>query len=314
VRYYSAERYSWEELPNSLVDWAATDAFNKQPVGKRPAVGIADVSAIDDAERRDREREAARTPKVAPGVNLPSSGGVFLLDQYRGTPELVELIQNGGELNKQMGRNIMRAIINPLPSGSKQSIDLKDQHARVQSHLAQPTLYVDIDTDDSPAAVEEVDGNEPSPVQPSGAAPVQGGGIGSAPQKPPGKQFDSNTTLNMPDRFKIVRLKVNKDRRVVSDVKVSLFGKVSQQENAIPAIAEQVMNGEWVKVVPSQPLEPGEYALVEMLGPKQINFYVWDFGIDPGAPENATAWKPAPVKQKPAGTDESPMLGKRPKK
>jgi hypothetical protein len=39
-----------------------------------------------------------------------------------------------------------------------------------------------------------------------------------------------------------------------------------------------------------------------------MNLYVWDFGVNPNAPENATAWKPAPPKVNKMGTDDSPVL------
>ena len=281
VHFYSAERYAWEDLPYSLVDWDATNKFNKEnPRGLNPSLSADAIKQADAEEKAEREKEEAARPLVAPGLRLPDTGGVFLLDHYKGQPQLVEVVQNGGELNKQTSKNIMRAIVNPIPTGSKQSIELKGTSARVQAHETSPAIYVDV------TASSDISGskkNEPSPE------------------------------LNRPDRFKIIRVQAKKDARVVSNVKVSLLGKVSNQEDVVPAKAEVVSNGEWVKLTPEHPLAAGEYALVEMLDPTTINMFVWDFGVNPNAPANATAWTPQPVKEKPTATDASPVLSPRPK-
>ena len=278
VHFYSAERYDWEDLPKNLVDWDATDKFNQQnPNGVNPNASAEEMQQADADEKAERAKDEASRPLVAPGLRLPDSGGVFLLDHYRNQPQLVEVVQNGGELNKQMGKNIMRSIINPIPTGSKESIELKGPHATVQSHEESPAIYVDVTPTDSMSP-----DNKPSPE------------------------------LNSPDRFKIVRIQQKKDTRVVSNVKISLLGKVSNQEDVVATKAEVVNGGEWVKLTPERPLVTGEYALVEMLDPKTINMYVWDFGVNPDAPANASAWIPQAVKQKPTATDASPVLNPRP--
>src|SRR6266852_6381467 len=96
VRYLSAERGEWEEVPNSLVDWAATDKFEKERVAGAP---VPEAVELDKELEAERQADEAKSPHVAPGLRLPDEGGVILLDTCDSQPQLVELQQNSGELN-----------------------------------------------------------------------------------------------------------------------------------------------------------------------------------------------------------------------
>ncbi|HET9167213.1 MAG TPA: hypothetical protein VFP11_14535, partial [Candidatus Angelobacter sp.] len=159
VRYYSAERYDWEEVPNDFVDWPATDKYNNERTGQRDET-IKEIAKADEAD----EREA---PLIVTGLRLPNTGGVFLQDEFNKQPELVELLQNGGELNKHTGRNILRAAVNPLALSSTQTIELKGEYARVQSHVGQPAIYLNVDTADNsqPVFTQKTSDKAPQPNQ-----------------------------------------------------------------------------------------------------------------------------------------------------
>lgn len=272
VHYKSAERGEWEDVPTSLVDWNASEKYAKEGPPE-PVKEAEDVKAVDAEEAKERAEEDAKSPEVKPGLRLPSQGGVFVLDYWHDQPQLIELIQNGSDINKNTGRNILRAAINPIAK-AKQTIELKDAHARVQSHVPEPSIFVNINTD------------EDSKTGPAAS--------------------------DMSQHFRIVKADVKKDSRVVGAIEIAVYGKVSQKANFIDTRATPV-SSDWVKITPAQPLEPGEYALVEMLG-KDVNMYVWDFGVHPTAPPNSTAWRPAPIQDTTTGTKETPGLNKRPPK
>ena len=271
VRYYSSEREDWEELPNGMVDWDATNKWNSASANSKVPYLSTPEGQKAEAEYQIalKEEEAAR-PEVAKGVRLPEDGGVWMVDYWQDQPQLIEMVQSGGELNRHTGKNILRAAINPLPTGPKQTIDIKGAHARIQAHVQQPEIYANVDP------VSSSDANDKSHVD-----------------------------LDTADRYKLVRLTPSKDRRTVTNISVSLFGHESDKQSVVPAQVTKLNGGDWVKIVPAQPLIPGEYAVIEMLGPKQMNTYVWDFGINPSAPKNPDRWNaPKPIDS--TGMDDIP--------
>jgi len=140
VHYFSAERYEWEDLPSSLIDWDATKKYEADF-----SSGKLRVHVETPEEREEREKEEANSPEISPGLRLPGTGGVFLLDQLDGKPELAEILQNGSELNQRADKkSVLRTAINPIGS-SKHSFELKGPHANIQSHVPSPAIYVDID-------------------------------------------------------------------------------------------------------------------------------------------------------------------------
>jgi hypothetical protein len=268
VRYLSAERNEWEEVPKAMVDWAATDKYEKERAAGKPAP---EAVALDKELEAERLADEARSPHVAPGLRLPDDGGVILLDTFQTQPQLVELQQSSGELNKNMKGNILRATINPI-AGPKQIIELPGLHAKIQAHVTVPAIYVNLERQDQLDKATQI--------------------------------AEKSKEQDLPwDRFRIVRLQSSKDKRIVGDIKIAIYGKVSQEQKLVPTTATKLTGG-WLKVTPSSDLEPGEYAVIELLGSEGMNLYVWDFGVNPSAGANATAWRPDasaahPVPEKP---------------
>jgi hypothetical protein len=67
---------------------------------------------------------------------------------------------------------------------------------------------------------------------------------------------------------------------------------MSLQVDVIETDSELMPGGHWLRLKPREPLEFGEYALMEVVSEHEVNLGVWDFGVHPTAPENADAIKP----------------------
>jgi hypothetical protein len=267
VRYFSAERDEWEELPKSLVDWPATENYEKEQQAKDRATAAATVQ-LDKQIESENEAAAVKLPEVAPGLRLPRDSGVFLLDNLKSEPQLVEIQEAEGDLNQSSKGNIFHGAL------AKQSVELPGEHAKVQSHVDIPSFYINLE------------------APPAAAAPPQD------PQLPQAAAVPF-------DRFRIVRAdaKAKAGKRTLAEVKRGVTGKMTQDQHFEKTTTTRITGG-WLKLTPAESLAPGEYAVVEMMDKEGMNLYVWDFGVNPNAPANANPWKPEA--KEPAKPDPKP--------
>jgi len=267
VHYFSAERNEWEDVPNSMVDWDATRKYeDDRATGKMSP----EAQRLEKELQEERQEEEAKSPHVAPGLRLPPEGGVYALDTYLGEPQLLPLDQTGGEINRHTGHNVLRSVMNPV-SGAKHTIELDGPRSKLQVHATLPTIYINID-----ASEEEQPDNSNS--------------------KAPAAELPW-------DRFRIVRVQTKGDKRIVGTIKVEMHGKSSPEEDVIPASAEQLQAG-WIKLTPKAALQPGEYAVTELLGKEGMNSYVWDFGVHADAPANLSVIRPDQTEIKQSSSEE----------
>jgi hypothetical protein len=278
VRYLSAERNEWEEIPSSLIDWPATEKYQKE----RATSAIPEVSALDKETDAERAAEESRLPQVAPGLRLPEDTGIFLLDNFQGQPQLVEMQQSEGDVSRNTKANIFRGAINPV-ANNKQTIELDGEHATIHAHVAVPSIYINMESDFEPPPGETASAKQ---SQPSLDAPRDS----QRPEKPQQPEQPQQPLVPF-DRFRIVKTKVKNGKRIVGDVKRNVAGKVTQDQNTVKTTIDRVSGG-WLKLTPTEDLSPGEYVLMEMKGSEGLNLYVWDFNVDPKAGANANPWKP----------------------
>ena len=273
VRYISIERSGdWEELPENLVDWDATRKWERdhatQVEDASPA--MAEAADIDKEEAAAREQAVARRPEVAKGLELPDEDGVFALDTYQGSPELVEMLPS--ELNANTKSKHGLNTLNPL-AGSKASIELDGAHAKVHLHVNDPSIYLSLNARDD---AEEVLSHAMT-VNTSGAKEV-------ASRKHGAHSATSG--------FAIVRVDERRAIRVVGAIHMSPNGTVTQDEDVIPTKVEVLPGKHWLRIAPTQQLTIGEYAVVEILSASDINQSVWDFRVDPQLGDNAASIGP----------------------
>src|SRR3984957_11461526 len=275
VRYVSAERGgAEEEIPVSLVDFDATQRWEKQHTQAAPPdPDNPQTPAIDPELLKEEADRAALPPEVAKDLRLPEEDSTVALDTFQGTPELVPLAQTDSDLNRNTGHNLLRAAVNPLSAAHK-IVQLKGETSLIQLHVKDPVLYLRIGDE----TVGDT-GGRPLVVDTHGASSkVQNDPAGGSPQS----------------RYVIVRADVRTGARVIASFRIGLLGSGQHQEDVVETTSQLLPGGHWLKITPTHPLDFGEFALMEVISDKAVNLGVWDFGIHPVAPENRDIIKPDP--------------------
>lgn len=264
VRYRSAEREGApEEIPVNLVDFTATERWQQQHMQGSTGPVLSPELAAEEAARR------ALHPEVAPNLHLPDEDSVLALDTFRNAPELVPLSQFGSDLNRETAHAVQVMAIDPS-SLAHRIAEITGPASDVQLHTLQPVFYLRIGPDD--------------------AAPITGGFVvdthGVSAGRPTPTAGDARST------YVLERLDTRRDLRLLSSFRIAWLGTPRAQPNITELRQEPLPGNRWLRLTPALPLEPGEYALVEVLSARDLNLDIWDFGIHPEAKENYEAIHP----------------------
>ena len=279
VRYKSAERNgSVEDVPLALVDLAATVRWTHEHTAAKDS----GTPVLSPELAREEAARAALTLEIKPGLRLPAEGSVVVLDTFHDIPELVPVPQEGSDLNKETAHAVQKKAIHP-GSSAHEIFEVPGPRSEIQLHVALPVFYVRIGLD------------EPDPSG-GNALTVATHSAGNVPER----EVSSGGAET--SDYVIERLDARQDVRVLDSFRIALLGTSRHQPDVVELHQEPQPGGRWLKLTPEQPLEFGEYALVEVLSAQAVNVDVWDFGIHADAPENLEAIRPelkGPIKLQP---------------
>lgn len=243
VRYLSAERGDWEEIPAALVDWDAT--------AKAEATLVEDDNALakkahaqEQAQRIETITDVDASLQVAPGVFLPPGEGMFIIDGKSVRP-----LEQAGSQIKTDKKQFLKQVLSPIPIvPSKTNIEIPGSRAKVRLANAQVEFYL-----------------REAPPDPERTTPI----------------MKSSRPGESGPEVELVRATVKGNKRQLESIR-SLFGEQLEEKRSTISLQRWEVAPTVYRFTLSQSLPPGEYALAEIL-PDGMNLFVWDFGLDSSA-------------------------------
>ncbi len=240
VRYLSAERGDWEEIPAAFVDWDATKKAEAD-AEKADAALVSKVHTQEEATKIETVLDVDASLQVAPGTFLPPGEGLFAVVGKSVTP----IPQAGSQVKNDRANSIKRILV-PIPIvAAKRNVELPGPHATLRFGPQGLEFYLR--------------------------------------EAPPDSEDDSHLErtsrqgLSGPEVV-LLRATVKGNKRILESIR-SMFGEQTGRERNEISIQQWEIARTVYRYTLSQPLEPGEYAMAEIL-PDGLNLFVWDFGVD----------------------------------
>jgi hypothetical protein len=213
VRFLSADRKDWEEIPLELVDLKKTEKESGEKIA-----AMAETLRLEQAEEQAIRADRKQVQSV------PETPGPYWIDGAKLTP----LVEAKVTIEDSKARRILQ-ILAPAPIiAGKSTVTIEGKAAKFRITASAPEFYF---------------------------------------------------RLGMEQRFAIIKLNPKKDERVVEVVTILPNEEgVFEDQKQVAAFKKQY-GPQLHKIWGEQPLEPGEYALVEYTEGK-MNIQVWDFAVD----------------------------------
>jgi hypothetical protein len=240
VRYFSAERGDWEEIPAALIDWEAT-ANDAAEADEASQATVEKIHRSEEAKKMDAPLDIDASLPVAQGVYLPSGEGLFVVEGKN-----VRLLEQAGSNSKVDRMRSIEQVLSPIPIvPGKVTVNIPGTRASLRLRTTTPEFYL-----------------REAPPDPDRVSQI-------AKSSRPGE--------NGPDVV-LVRAKVTHSGRQLESIS-TLFGEqMNANRNEVMLQRWEVAQGLY-RFTLGEALTPGEYAIAEVL-PDGLNYYVWDFGLD----------------------------------
>jgi len=240
VRYLSAERGEWEEIPAAMVDWDATARAAAEQQAEEDALANK-LHAQEQAQRIETVMDVDASLQVAPGVFLPPGEGMFLIDGKSVRP----LEQVGSQI-KTDKKQYLKQVLSPVPIvPGKRNVLIPGARASIRATNGQTEFYL-----------------REAPPDPDRTTPI----------------VKSSRPGESGPEVELVRATVKGNNRLLESIR-SLFGQQLEEKRNTISIQRWEVAPTVFRFTVSEPLPPGEYALAEILQ-DGMNLFVWDFGVD----------------------------------